>query len=113
MRKYKVNKKDFGQIFTLRDLTFHERYMQSIWFLETSKFSYIMVQRLNFFGTVATLVFAAVATLPLFITGGVKGLFCFWGEVYCHLMGEPTRKDYCYLGNESTSKLIKLAGWDK
>ncbi|AUR90071.1 TMhelix containing protein [Vibrio phage 1.137.O._10N.261.46.B5] len=111
MRKYKVRKKDFERIFTRRELTFRERYMQSIWFLETSKFSYIMVQRLNFFGTVATLIFAVLATLPLFITGGVKGLWEFWGATFGYLMGEPIRKDYCYLGNESTEKLIKLAGW--
>ena len=113
MRKYKVSKKDFGQIFTRRELTFREKYMQSIWFLETSKFSYMMVQRLNLLGTILTLIFALAATLPLFVTGGIKGLCDFWTEVYGHLMGEPTRKDYCYLGNESTSKLIKLAGWDK
>lgn len=113
MRKYKVSKKDFERIFTRRELTFREKYMQSIWFLETSKFSHVMVQRLNLFGTVATLIFALVVTLPLFVLGGIKGLCEFWGVVFGHLMGEPIRKDYCYIGNESTSKLIKLAGWDK
>ena len=113
MRKYKLSKKEFEKIFTRRQLTFREKYMQTFWFVETSEFSYMMHQKVNALGALSMVILAIIVTAPLFIISGLKGVVDMWVEILSYLGGKPARRDYCYQGAESTDKLIKLAGWDK
>ena len=113
MRKHKVSKKEFEQIFTRRQLTFRERHMQTFWLMETSEVSYMMHQKVNALGALSMVILALIVTAPLFIISGLKGVVGMWGETLSYLDGKPARRDYCYRGAESTEKLIKLAGWDK
>ena len=112
MRKYKVIKKDFGKIFTRRQLTFREKYMQTFLFVETSEVSYMMYQKVNALGAISMLTLGLIVTAPLFLISGLKGVADMWCELLSYLGGKPARRDYCYRGAESTEKLIKLAGWE-
>ena len=113
MRKYKVSKKDFGRIFTRRQLTFREKYMQTFLFVETSDVSYMMHQKVNALGATSMLTIGLIVTAPLFLISGLKGVVDMWREALGYLGGKPVRRDYCYRGAESTEKLVKMAGWDK
>ncbi len=113
MRTYKVSKKDFERIFTRRQLTFREKYMQTFLFVETSEVSYMIHQKVNALGALSMVILALIVTAPLFIISGLKGVVDMWGEILSYLDGKPARRDYCYRGAESTEKLVKMAGWDK
>lgn len=111
MRKYKVSKKDFERIFTRRDLTWRERYLQDFWFIEVEECWHVLEQRSNKAGVAFALIGSILVSPALFVYGGVKDLKGFWCEIIIHVTGSPVRSDDCVTGATSTRELIKLAGW--
>ena len=112
MRRYVVSKKDFGRIFTRRQLTFRERCMQTFLFVDCVDY-YEFHQKLSTTGKVIVLTTMPILMVATFIMGGIKGCMELLNHSISYISGRSIRQDFCHKDHEGTIELIKLAGWDK
>ena len=111
MRKYKVRKKDFEQIFTRRELSFRERYMQDFIFIDKVDY-YELHQKLSTTGKVMVVTTMPVLMVAAFIFGGIKDCIELLNHSILYISGRSVRHDFCHKDHEGTIELIKLAGWE-
>ena len=111
MRSYKVSKKDFESIFTRRELTFRERYMQDFIFIDKVDY-YELHQKLSAIGKVIVVTTMPILMIATFIFGGVKGCIDLLNHSISYISGKSVRQDFCHKDHEGTIELIKLAGWE-
>ena len=112
MKQVKIKTSDFQNIFTKRNITWREKYLQTVWFVDMES-HYEIHQKVNILGLITSILFYSIATIPILIINGVYGVRDVWKDITPYMLGKPIRVDQCYHGTEPTEALKKLAGFSE
>ncbi len=112
MKKFKVSHKEFSEIFTKREFTKRDILSRNIFLVESGGYFFIEERMSWIARTLGITTLPFVAVLLMLWAGAREVPELISDSVKYMIFDKPLRKDELYAGQESTNKLIKLAGWN-